>query len=153
MFGIGNAPTGEKDPFALRRAALGVISVYEVLAGRGGDAPDVREALAQAVGLFRPGLIEAGTADAVHAFVLERYRHALAAEYAKDAVDAVLSQRPRLAEVVSRVEAVERFRRLPEAESLAAANKRIRNILQKSPPATNHVFSETLLRDPAEQQL
>ena len=157
MFGIGLEPTGEKDPFALRRAALGVISVFELLGASGALAepkiPDVVELLRQAAAQFPKGVVADGTTGKVHAFILERYWNSLATIYPKDVVDAVISQRPRLAEVNARVRAVQEFRKLPEAESLAAANKRIRNILVKSPPPSDYKFSESLFVEGPEKEL
>jgi len=157
MFGIGLEPTGEKDPFALRRAALGVISVFELLGASNAIAkrnlPDVVEFLQRAAALFPKGVLGDKTVEKVHAFILERYWNSLAAVFPKDVVDAVISQRPKLAEVNARVRAVQEFRSLPEAESLAAANKRIRNILVKSPPPSDHKFSETLFVDGPEKDL
>jgi glycyl-tRNA synthetase beta chain len=157
MFAIGNAPTGEKDPFGMRRAALGVISVYELLAAsvriRDAQVPEVRGILRFAATLFPGGLVTDGVVDEVFDFMLERYRNALVAVHSRDAVDAVISQRPHLAEVIDRVRAVEEFRKLPEAESLAAANKRIRNILLKSPPSGGRPFSESLFAERAERDL
>jgi glycyl-tRNA synthetase beta chain len=158
LFGIGEAPTGEKDPFGLRRAALGVISAFELIsaARRISDkpAPDVRDFLAYAATLFPPGRLSNGVVDQVHDFILERYSNNLATVFRMDkkAVEAVLGQHPNLIEVKARVDAVQTFQRLPEAESLASANKRIRNILRKS-DATQGELSETLLTDPAERAL
>jgi glycyl-tRNA synthetase beta chain len=157
MFGIGLEPTGEKDPYALRRAALGVISVFELLGASGAFAgrklPDVVEFLRQAATQFPKGVVADGTTGRVHGFILERYWNSLATLYPKDVVDAVISQRPRLAEVNARVRAVQEFRTLPEAESLAAANKRIRNILVKSPPPSDYKFSESLFVEQPEKDL
>jgi glycyl-tRNA synthetase beta chain len=156
LFGIGETPTGEKDPFGLRRAAFGVISVFELLgaAGRpGGRAvPDARELLAQAAALFPPRALSPTAPDAVYDFILERYRHNLGALHDKDCVEAVIRKRPPLDEVLARVRAVQEFRRVPEAASLAAANKRIRNILRKS-GAAEGALDEALLADPAERTL
>ncbi len=157
LFAIGNAPPGEKDPFGLRCAALGLISVYEVLAGsarmRGARTPDLRELLEFVLKLFPRGLVKPGVTAEIYDFVLERYRNALVGMHPRDAVDAVISQKPHLAELLDRVRAVEDFRRLPEAESLAAANKRIRNILLKSPPPGERLFSEALFAERAERDL
>jgi len=157
MFAIGNAPTGEKDPFGLRRAALGVISVYELLATsskvRGLQLPDARELLRSAANLFPSGVVKDNTVAEIYDFVLERYRNSLVAVYSRDTVDAVISQQPHLGEVVARVRAVTEFRKLPQAESLAAANKRIRNILIKSPPPGGRSFSESLFAERAERDL
>ena len=156
LFGAGEVPTGEKDPFGLRRAALGAISVFEVLhaspsvAGR--QRFDVREILAFAATLFRRGLVAPAVVDQVHDFILERYWQRLATTYPKTSVEAVISLKPNLGEVTARLFAVESFRELPDAVSLAAANKRIRNILRKSDSADGSL-EEPLLHEPAERAL
>lgn len=156
LFGAGEIPTGEKDPFGLRRAALGTISVFEVLhaspsiAGR--QPFDVREILAFAATLFGQGLVAAAVVDQVHDFILERYWQRLATTYPKTSVEAVISLKPNLGEVTARLFAVESFRELPDAVSLAAANKRIRNILRKSDSAEG-TLEEPLLHEPAERAL
>jgi glycyl-tRNA synthetase beta chain len=156
LFGAGEVPTGEKDPFGLRRAALGAISVFEVLHASASIAgqrpPDVREILVFAAKLFRQGTIAAAAVDQVHDFILERYWQRLATTYPKTSVEAVISLKPNLGEVTARLFAVESFRELPDAASLAAANKRIRNILRKS-DAAEAAFEEPLLREPAERAL
>jgi glycyl-tRNA synthetase beta chain len=158
LFGIGEAPTGEKDPFGLRRAALGVISAYELIRAARTIAqntvPDVLDFLVYAAALFPAGRLTNNVVDQVHDFILERYSNNLATVFQMDkkAVEAVLSQRPNLIEVKARVDAVQTFQRLPEAESLATANKRTRNILRKS-EATQGELSEALLTETAEKAL
>ena len=156
LFGIGEKPTGEKDPFALRRAALGTIRTFDLIvaAGKlsGKEASDVRDFLTHAASLFPAGLLTPNVVDEVHEFILERVWNDLATIYPKDAVEAVVSQRPKLAEVTARVKAVQEFRKLPEADSLSAANKRIRNILRKS-DAASAVLDEALLKERAEKSL
>jgi glycyl-tRNA synthetase beta chain len=159
LFGIGERPTGEKDPYALRRAALGVINVFErlgaVLRLTGSAGTDIKELLEYAAGLYPMGTLAPDTVAAVHGFVLDRYWNQLATVFAKDSVEAVLSQRPPLMDVVRRVEAVEAFRRLPEAESLAAANKRVANILKQA-AAKGESFTSAesaKLTEPAEREL
>ena len=159
LFGIGERPTGEKDPYALRRAALGVINVFErlgaVLRLTGSAGTDIKELLVCAAGLYRTVTLAPDTVAAVHSFVLDRYWNQLATVFAKDSVEAVLSQRPPLMDVVRRVEAVEAFRRLPEAESLAAANKRVANILkQAAAKGESYTRAESAkLKEPAEREL
>jgi glycyl-tRNA synthetase beta chain len=157
LFGIGERPTGEKDPYALRRAALGVINTFELLgaAGKlsGRGMMDVKELLEYAGGLYPGGLLAPDTVGAVHDFVLERYRNQLATIFARDEVEAVLGQRPPLADAVPRVQAVAEFRRLPEADSLAAASKRARNILRKEKFTTVRAPSSELLVEEAEKDL
>lgn len=156
FFGIGETPTGEKDPFGLRRAALGIISAFELIGAArrmaGKELPDVRDFLTYASSLFPTGLLTRSAVDQVHDFILERYWNNLAAVFPKDAVEAVISQKPNLAEVNARVQAVQTFRKLPEAESLASANKRIRNILKKSDVVPGGL-DEALLKEPTEQAL
>ena len=150
MFGIGNLPTGDRDPFALRRHALGVL---RLLAEK--QLPLSLGALvAAALPAFGSLITDPGAA--LNDFIYDRLAGSLREQgYSAQEVDAVVSQRPqRLAEVGQRLEAVRAFARLPEAEALAAANKRIGNILKKA-AATGvdaHV-SELLLREPAEKAL
>ncbi|HKW38203.1 MAG TPA: glycine--tRNA ligase subunit beta [Burkholderiales bacterium] len=156
LFGIGELPTGEKDPFGLRRAALGVISTFELIGAASGlvnqSIPDVRDFVKYAATLFPANKLSSTTVDQVHEFILERCWNNLATVFDKKAVEAVLSQKPNLIEVNARVNAVQAFQRLPEAESLASANKRIRNILRKS-DATHGELNEALLAEPAEKAL
>ncbi|MCZ2497128.1 glycine--tRNA ligase subunit beta [Xylophilus sp. Kf1] len=150
MFGIGNLPTGDRDPFALRRHALGVL---RLLAEK--RLPLSLDALvAAALPAFGSLITDPGAA--LNDFIYDRLAGSLREQgYTAQEVDAVVSQRPqRLAEVGQRLEAVRAFARLPEAEALAAANKRIGNILKKA-GATGvdaHV-SEVLLRESAEKAL
>jgi glycyl-tRNA synthetase beta chain len=129
IWSVGGAPTGDKDPFALRRAALGLarILVEHRL------PLDVLELLQDAVAGLAAGGTGTSTAE-LHAFALDRLRSYLREQgYAPDEIESVLAESPgRLDLVVSRIEAVRTFRALPEAESLAAANKRVRNILRKA---------------------
>jgi glycyl-tRNA synthetase beta chain len=130
IYGIGLAPTGDKDPFGLRRAALGVL---RILVER--QLPlDLRQLLNLARARYATDAVAESVAVDLHAFMLERLRHYLR-DRGADAnhVDAVLAQQPtRIDLVAPRLEAVRAFVGLPEAASLAAANKRIRNILKKA---------------------
>ncbi len=139
IFGIGQAPTGDKDPFALRRAALGVL---RILVEQGLDI-DLVDALSKACTTFhtqehtRDVFPTTGTskdvAVAVFDFMMERLRgYFHDKDYHPDEFEAVYAVRPtRPNDFAQRIEAVRVFRSLPEAESLAAANKRIHNILKK----------------------
>jgi glycyl-tRNA synthetase beta chain len=150
LFGIGQVPTGEKDPFGLRRHALGVL---RILAEK--QLPlDVLQLLQLARSHFPRDLLADSTAPDVHAFMLERLRGYLRDRgFAHDEVEAVISQSPvRIDLVIPRVEAVRSFRGLPEADSLSAANKRIRNILKKAPGARS-APDLALLQEPAEKEL
>jgi len=125
LFSIGQVPTGDKDPFGLRRAALGVI---RILAERG-LALDFHELVKLALEPFGPA-----AAAPLEDFVYERLRGTLReAGFTTHQVEAVVSQRPaRFDELRARLEAVAAFAKLPESEALAAANKRVKNILEKS---------------------
>jgi glycyl-tRNA synthetase beta chain len=154
MFGIGNLPTGDRDPFALRRHALGVI---RMLIER--RLPlDLRATLGAAFAAFESpkagDLAITDPTDALEAFIYDRLAGMLREQGASaQEVDAVLAPRPqRLGEVPKLLAAVRAFAALPEAPALAAANKRIGNILKKSPEADAHV-SELLLQEDAEKAL
>ena len=154
MFGIGNLPTGDKDPFALRRHALGVI---RMLADR--DLPlQLGRVLASALEAFAQPLPDgshiADVRAAVEDFIFDRLAGALREQgYSTLEVDAVLALRPqRLGDVPQLLQAVRAFAALPEAPALAAANKRISNILKKAGDVDAHV-SPVLLQDAAELAL
>ncbi len=145
MFGIGNLPTGDKDPFALRRHALGVIRMLVEK-----DLPlDLGVLLASAAPAFGDKISDASPALA--AFIFDRLAGSLREQgYSAQEVDAVLALQPqRLGDVAKRLAAVRAFAALPEAPALAAANKRISNILKKAQDVDAHV-SEVLLKEPAE---
>ncbi len=145
MFGIGNLPTGDKDPFALRRHALGVV---RMLADKA--LPLNLDALVQdASRVFGDKITDAS--PALLDFIYDRLSGSLREQgYSAQEVDAVLALRPQqLGEVGRRLAAVRAFAALPEAPALAAANKRIGNILKKAPEVDAHV-SALLLKEPAE---
>ena len=145
MFGIGNLPTGDKDPFALRRHALGVIRMLVEK-----DLPlDVADLVKSAMPVFGGKI--AGTSDALVDFIYDRLAGSLREQgFTAQEVDAVLALKPqRLGDVAKRLAAVRAFAALPEAPALAAANKRISNILKKTDAVDPHV-SEVLLQEPAE---
>ena len=153
MFGIGNLPTGDKDPFALRRHALGVIRML-VEKHLPLQLPDLLHAAAQSFGTLLP---DAATSNAqLLDFIYERVSGYLREQGATvQEADAVISARPVWGEMPKALEAVRAFAQLPEAPALAAANKRIGNILKKAEaegPVDAHV-SEVLLQEPAEKAL
>jgi glycyl-tRNA synthetase beta chain len=151
IWGIGLAPTGDKDPFALRRAALGVL---RLLAER--EMPlDLGELLGDARAAFGDTNLAPETVAAVREFMLERLRGYLRERgFEPDAIEAVVSQNPgRIDLVPQRLAAVAEFRKLPESAALAAANKRIRNILRKSPAQADATPQAAKLVDPAERAL
>ena len=152
LFGIGEQPTGEKDPFALRRAALGII---RILVER--RLPLLlNELVSLAFDGYRDKKIGQAQTELIE-FVTSRF-----SGYLKDQgfstlqVEAVLSQRPMQFDIVPRqLEAVKAFQDLPEAESLAAANKRVANILRQA-AAKGESFANVQLKElkePAERTL
>ncbi|RJF99453.1 glycine--tRNA ligase subunit beta [Noviherbaspirillum saxi] len=150
IWGIGLQPTGDKDPFALRRHALGVLRM--LVEKRLPLA--LSELLGDAAQLFAGNAnFKDPTAD-VTAFMLDRLRGLLRERgYAQNEIEAVVAQNPdRLDNIVERLDAVKAFAALVEAESLAAANKRITNILKKTEGARNTV-QQGLLKEAAEQGL
>ncbi|WP_028601623.1 glycine--tRNA ligase subunit beta [Ottowia thiooxydans] len=152
MFGIGNLPTGDKDPFALRRHALGIVRML-VEKKLPLDMPSV---LAQAASVFGNLLPESDKSNALLLnFFYERVASYLRElGYSTQEVDAVISVRPLWGEMPPRLDAVRAFAQLPEAPALAAANKRIGNILKKvSEAEAGAAVSESLLQEPAEKAL
>ena len=151
MFGIGNLPTGDRDPFALRRHALGVIRMLVEK-----DLPlDLNALLAGAVPAFGDKITDASAALAD--FIYDRLAGSLREQgYSAQEVDAVLALRPqRLAQVPQFLAAVRAFAALPESPALAAANKRVGNILKKAElegPVDAHV-NPALLQEQAEKDL
>ncbi|MBK6556360.1 MAG: glycine--tRNA ligase subunit beta [Comamonadaceae bacterium] len=148
MFGIGNLPSGDKDPFALRRHALGVIRMLIEK-----DLPlDLGALVAGAVPAFGDRIADAS--PALTDFIYDRLAGSLRDQgYSAQEVDAVLALRPqRLGQVGRLLAAVRAFAALPESPALAAANKRIGNILKKAGDVDAHV-NPKLLQEPAEQQL
>lgn len=130
IFGIGMLPTGSKDPYALRRAALGVL---RILIDKKLDL-DLTQAVVFAVGQFGSKVKQAGLAEQVLEFVFDRLR----ARYEDEGVDvsvylSVRALQPGSAlDFDQRVQAVQAFRKLPEADALAAVNKRVSNLLSKA---------------------
>jgi len=145
MFGIGNLPTGDRDPFALRRHALGLVRMLVEK-----DLPlDLHALVHSAVPVFGDKI--ADPSAALTDFIFERLAGSLREQgYSPQEVDAVLDLRPqRLGDVPKRLAAVRAFAALPEATALAAANKRIGNILKKTDDVDAHV-SLVLLQEAAE---
>ncbi|MEP6740195.1 MAG: glycine--tRNA ligase subunit beta [Caldimonas sp.] len=153
IWGIGLKPTGEKDPYALRRHALTLIRSFELVSAfRASMTLGLRELLERARESFAIQLAP-GVVVEVEDFIFERYFNQLSAQIDSRAVDAVISLRPPLHETVQRVNAVREFLTLPEAPALAAANKRVGNILKKSTESIPAVVDSGLLAEPAEQEL
>ena len=145
MFGIGQLPTGDKDPFALRRHALGLV---RMLIER--DLP------LELAWLFDAAkLADAKVRGQLAEFIYERLAGQLREQgYSALEVDAVLAPQPqRLGDIPKRLAAVRAFASLPEAASLAAANKRVGNILKKVSPGGTAPVDAALLKEPAEVAL
>ena len=150
LFGIGEKPTGDKDPYALRRHAIGVLRmlVEKRLPLGLAAALGIAEATFKGTKAFK-----AATAEVI-AFLYDRLRGLLREQgYSSNEVEAVLAHAPqRIDDLSDRLAAVRAFMQLPEADSLAAANKRIGNILKKSEGAAAAVDA-ALLFEPAERAL
>jgi glycyl-tRNA synthetase beta chain len=145
-------PTGDKDPFALRRHALGVIRILT----EGGMTLSLQDLIDAAVPVF--GALIENPREALLSFMYDRLAGSLREQgYSAQEVEAVLSLRPsHLGDVAKRLQAVRAFAALPEATALAAANKRIGNILKKAGDAEQVVdahVSEVLLKEAAEKAL
>ena len=148
MFGIGNLPSGDKDPFALRRHALGIIRML-----MDKDlALDWRQLLALSVPVFGDKITD--PSEALSSFLFDRLAGSLREQgFSAQEVDAVLALHPaRLGQVPKLLAAVRAFAALPESPALAAANKRIGNILKKADEVDAHV-NPALLKETAEQDL
>ena len=130
IFSIGQVPTGTRDPYALRRAALGLIRI--ILENR--LELNLPALLQRAAELYEHDFDRDAVVRQVFDFILERLRYHLGEQgFAVDEFEAVAALRPAsLLDFLHRIEAVHAFRQLPEAEALAAANKRIRNILRQA---------------------
>lgn len=151
IFAIGQAPTGAKDPFALRRAALGVLRIL-IESELNLDLLDLLE---RAAHNFELSVRAEDAIETVFDFMLDRLRgYYLDQGVRPDTFEAVLECRPaRPLDFDRRVHAVGAFRKLPEAASLAAANKRIRNILKKVETVLPFQVQPNLLVEESEQAL
>lgn len=153
LFAIGQPPTGSKDPFALRRAALGVL---RIIVEKELDL-DILRCIQNACEHYSSLKLPEGLETQVFDFLLDRFR----AWYQADGISAEVFQsvfhlKPTKPwDFNLRVRAVQRFSQLPEAQSLASANKRVSNILQKQPDGDNldAQVDPKLFKEPAEQQL
>ena len=150
IWGIGLQPTGDKDPFALRRHALGILRM--LLEKR---LPiSLTQLLSNAAQQFAGNTNFKDPGSDVLPFLYDRLRGLLRERgYAPNEIEAVVAQQPeRLDNIIERLDAVQAFAALPEAEALAAANKRITNILKKT-EGVGSTVQQDLLRDNAEQSL
>lgn len=151
IFGIGQHPKGDKDPFALRRAALGVLRII-VEKNLNLDLQTLTE---EAARLYGDKLTNANVVDDVIDFMLGRFRAWYQDEgYTVDTIQAVLARRPtRPADFDARMKAVSHFRTTEEASALAAANKRVSNILAKATEPLNDIVHASVLKEAAEIEL
>jgi len=151
IFVLGKPPTGDKDPFGLRRAALGVL---RIMIEQQLDL-DLRALIDTSAATFPSELNAEKISADLFAFMMDRLRaYYLEGVYSPDEFEAVLARQPaRPLDFDQRMSAVHAFRMLPESASLAAANKRIRNILRKAETEIPNTYKNDLLQDPAEQKL
>ncbi len=152
LFAIGQPPTGSKDPFALRRSAIGVL---RILVENKLDL-DLFACIEASLSGFDSIDIETGTAEKVFEFMLERFRSWYADEGVSSSVfQSVMALKPRRPlDFSKRVQAVSNFVLLEESEALAAANKRVSNLLDKSELAElSGSIDESLFEEDAEKQL
>ena len=137
IWGIGLKPTGDKDPFALRRHALSVIKSFQLLGElSASEDKDMQLALDDLIefarSVFPVGLLAENVAEELKLFIYERNANQLAPLFGAEAIAAVFANMPPLHEITKRIKAVREFATLPESPSLAAANKRVGNILKKA---------------------
>lgn len=151
IFGIGQLPKGDKDPFALRRAAIGVLRIIS----EQNLNLDLETLVAQAVEVYGDKLTNADTQQQVVDFVLGRFVSLLQDQgISIDVIQAVSARRPtRPADYTARIDAVAAFKQREEAEALAAANKRVANILTKQGITGEPAIDASLLQEAAEKTL
>ena len=147
IWGIGLIPTGDKDPYALRRSALGILRMLMQY------GLDVNELIQTAFNSFPQGLLNEKTPSETADFMQARLAVLLQNDYPQDIVAAVLAKQPRrLDDLTAKLQAVAAFKQLPEAAALAAANKRVQNLLKKADTALGEV-DESLLQQDEEKAL
>ncbi|WP_274570849.1 glycine--tRNA ligase subunit beta [Neisseria leonii] len=142
IWGIGLMPTGDKDPYALRRSTLGILRMAMQ------NDLDINGLIQTAFDAFPQGLLNDGTPSEVADFMQARLAVLLQNDYPQDIVAAVLAKKPsRLNNLAAKLHAVAAFKALPEAAALAAANKRVQNLLKKSDTAPGAVDENLLVQD------
>ncbi len=151
IFAIGKKPTGLKDPYGLRRASLALLRIII-------ETPlniNLRESLETAAALFPDNLQADKTVDEVSEYINERYRAYFSDRgIPVDVIDSVLANKPtHPSDVAAKVNALVNFRKLPNAQALAVANKRIRNILKKIDHSNINQVDASLFKEEAENSL
>ncbi len=137
IWGIGLNPSGEGDPFGLRRAALGLIDIFEKLDTWGwlkvnaNDSLSINSLLRKTFSTFQENLIQPNSLREIRDFIYDRYRYKLIAKFEYKFIDSVISLFPPLNQVVPRIQALMQFTLLPESGKIIATNKRIENLLRK----------------------
>ncbi len=151
IFGIGQLPKGDKDPFALRRAAIGLLRIISELK----LSLDLENLISKAIEIYGAKVTNQDCHNQVVDFVLGRFNALLQDQGVSiDVIQAVSARRPtRPTDFVARIQAVSMFKEHEAAEALAAANKRVANILSKQNVTQGGEVSESLLTEPAEQSL
>lgn len=151
IFGIGQPPTGDKDPFGLRRAAISILRIMIEC----GLTLNLRQLLNKAQSTYSETTLAAQTSEQVFDFMLERLRSYYQDQgIPYDSIDAVLACRPESpVDIAQRIHGVQAFRQLPAATSLASANKRIHNILKKTEESYPTQVDPTYFDHAAERQL
>lgn len=155
IFGIGLPPTGDKDPFALKRAALGALRIIIENQLPLALINLLQQTLINFQQIAQQQFNQKNVVEQVYAFMMERLRaYFLEQNFQADEFEAVMARNPsQPLDIKTRIQAVHNFRKLNEAASLIAANKRIKNILRQTQEAIPEIVAETLLIEPAEQQL
>lgn len=142
IWGIGLIPTGDKDPYALRRAALGVLRMLM------GHQLNITDLLTMVYHTFPQGKLADNTVSEVADFMQARLAILLQNDYPQDIVAAVLAKQPnQLHDLTAKLQAVAAFKQLPEASALAAANKRVQNLLKKADTELGEVNASLLQQD------
>jgi glycyl-tRNA synthetase beta chain len=158
IWGIGLKPTGDKDPFALRRHALSVIKSFQLLGAvfalDKADLPlNLDELIEFGMSVFPAGTLAGNVAEELKLFIYERNANQLTPVFGAEAVAAVFANLPPLHDVAKRLRAVREFASLPESPSLAAANKRVGNILKKAEGEVGGTADPACFVDAAETAL
>jgi glycyl-tRNA synthetase beta chain len=151
IFGVGLKPTGDKDPFALRRTALGALRILR----EHSLTMQLKDTLNSVSNTMVDKLSEKDVVKEVYQFMMDRLRGIYIDQHVSiDLFQAVAEVEPdNLADFDQRIKAISEFSQMPEAESLAAANKRIRNILKKSEEEITKTTDSSLFQDEAERVL